>query len=300
MKEALICLLLSCPFCQAGWEDLWWSAGPGNYKERAGQEIPKGQICLYWKDEPIGLLDVATGQWKTLHDGKVYDLREQVNRLNPKDQRDKEKPVPAVKEDGDPAQPNYIPSRQHQKGYKFGVMTDKLSKEEMFCKDGKETSKDDVIRSMYHFYTSGVPTDWDVPRITVIGPEADRARVLGDLRDAPELSWLKGKCLVQDYPPDHWRVVDGGFVNTGKPTIYCQAPDGTVLWRQDEYKDAKSLSLALRDKIPGYDPRKDPQPSSPAPDAPSSGGTKITVLWVVALSALVYYLINRNKKAVVK
>ena len=49
-----------------------------------------------------------------------------------------------------------------------------------------------------------------------------------------------------------------GFVTTGKPTIYVQAPDGKVLHRQDDYQGgAPELAEAIRRIDPNYDPKKD-------------------------------------------
>ena len=97
-------------------------------------------------------------------------------------------------------------------------------------------------------------------RLTVIGAEADRRRVLDDLKGP--LADIAAQCLVQDYPPDHWAVARTGFYTAGKPTIYVQTPDGTVLHRQDDYMDgAEGLRLAfeqLRKPDPDYRPDKDP------------------------------------------
>lgn len=97
-------------------------------------------------------------------------------------------------------------------------------------------------------------------RLTVIGAEADRRRVLDDLKGP--LADIAAQCLVQDYPPDHWAVARTGFYTAGKPTIYVQTPDGTVLHRQDDYTDgAEGLRLAferLRKPDPDYRPDKDP------------------------------------------
>lgn len=96
-------------------------------------------------------------------------------------------------------------------------------------------------------------------RLTLIGSESDRGRVLDDLKGP--LSDIAGQCLVQDYPPDHWAVTGAGFYTAGKPTIYVQSPDGKVLHRQDDYADgADGLRLAfenIRKPDPNYRPDKD-------------------------------------------
>ncbi len=97
-------------------------------------------------------------------------------------------------------------------------------------------------------------------RLTVIGTESDRRRVLADLKGP--LSDIAGQCLVQDYPPDHWAVAGAGFYTAGKPTIYVQAPDGKVLHRQDDYADgAEGFRQAferIRKPDPDYRPDRDP------------------------------------------
>lgn len=96
-------------------------------------------------------------------------------------------------------------------------------------------------------------------RLTIIGSDADRRRVLDDLKGS--LADIASQCLVQDYPPDHWAVAGAGFYTAGKPTIYVQAPDGTVLHRQDDYADgAEGFRQAferLRKPDPDYRPDKD-------------------------------------------
>lgn len=96
-------------------------------------------------------------------------------------------------------------------------------------------------------------------RLTVIGNDVDRKRVLDDLKGP--LADVAAQCLVQDYPPEHWAVAGAGFHTAGKPTIYVQAPDGTVLHRQDDYADgAEGLRQAferVRKPDPDYRPDKD-------------------------------------------
>ena len=103
-------------------------------------------------------------------------------------------------------------------------------------------------------------------RLTVIGTQSDRRRVLEDLKGP--LADVASQCLVQDYPPDHWAVAGAGFYTAGQPTIYVQAPDGTVLHRQDDYADgAEGFRQAferLRRPDPDYRPDKDRDLRRPA------------------------------------
>jgi hypothetical protein len=81
-------------------------------------------------------------------------------------------------------------------------------------------------------------------RLTIIGNREERARVLAAL--PPEAS----RYLVKAYDPSDWAVTRAGFKTDGHPTIYVQAPDGTVLHRQDTFADAKQLAEALRKAVP--------------------------------------------------
>jgi uncharacterized protein (TIGR03000 family) len=105
----------------------------------------------------------------------------------------------------------------------------------------------------------GLTDDSGRLRLTIIGSETDRQRVLDDLR-GPRAD-LAGRFLIQSYPPDHWAVARAGFYTAGKPTIYVQTPSGQVLHRQDDYADgADGLRRALeaiRQPNPNYDPSKD-------------------------------------------
>src|SRR5262245_26976773 len=90
----------------------------------------------------------------------------------------------------------------------FGVETAKVGQHgERYLFNGKE-----VVGNQ-------VPNDAGKLRLTLIGPEADRERVLADLQNAPALSWWRDKFSIQDYDPDNVMVRNYGFVTTGKPTL---------------------------------------------------------------------------------
>lgn len=293
---ALLCSGLTASSQDKGWHDLWWSAVPKNYSDRTGGKvIPAGWVCLYWKDEPIGLLEPTRGTWLTLHDGKSYSLAGTRDRMNPSKVDTK---VPAIDEQDEPKhEDKEKPTKQAKKpevipsdGPMFGVDAARISPEHHFYKGGRLASRAEVMDAISKITgPSGVPSDAGATRITVIGDESSTKKVLDDLEKDASLAWLKGKVLVQAYSPDHWRIVDGGFVSKGTPTIYCQSADGTVLWRQDNYDGgAPKLAAALRDKVPGYDPAKDPGPKSNG----SSGGNTFKVAWhhvAVVLAALFYF-----------
>lgn len=120
--------------------------------------------------------------------------------------------------------------------------------------------------------TSALADDSAKNRITVLGGTLnDRARVLGDLLTAPELApWRT--CLVRSYGQgersDDWQATRYGFVTSGTPTIYLQAADGKVLYRQDDYAGgAPRLAEGLRKHDPNYQPDKDP--GRPRPVVPT-------------------------------
>jgi hypothetical protein len=144
-----------------------------------------------------------------------------------------------------------------------GVDKDKIDGEPRILRRGREISR---AQAMSLVEGKELPDDAAKQRLTVIGPEADRRKVLDDLERAPELAPFKGKLAVQSYDPANWAVERSGFVTGGKPTIYVQAPSGKVLHRQDDYEGgAPALAEAIRKADPSYDPAKDPDLRKPAP-----------------------------------
>jgi hypothetical protein len=140
----------------------------------------------------------------------------------------------------------------------YGIDTAQLndSGAERFRLNGIPASREQAWKALA---AAPLPDDAARPRLTVIGDPTTTAPVLDDLAHAPALAAWKDRLLVQRYPPDHWAVAQTGFVTSGHPTIYLQAPDGTVLHRQDDYADGPAgLAKAIRRADPHYDPRKDP------------------------------------------
>ena len=127
--------------------------------------------------------------------------------------------------------------------------------------------------------------DSALPSLTIIGPENERKRVLTDLASA-EYADLRAKCVVQDYESTNWAISTEryGFVTSGHPTIYLQAPDGTELYRNvDGQYHGKTTLEALRKKHPDYQPNVTPTPNTPAaPSAPGAGLPVGAVLLVMA------------------
>jgi hypothetical protein len=132
----------------------------------------------------------------------------------------------------------------------YGVNTEKLSKEECYCVNGKKVTDGPLAPA--------VPDDSGKLHLTIIGNEAERRRVLEDLATAPELAEFRDRFHVQDYPADHWAVCLCGFCCHGHPTIYLQLPAGKVLHRQDDYDGPATLAKALRRAASDYDANKDP------------------------------------------
>ncbi|MBY0523415.1 MAG: hypothetical protein K2R98_08445 [Gemmataceae bacterium] len=180
----------------------------------------------------------------------------------------------------------------------FGIDVDKMRAVQPAATDAKyivsaggksaTTDRDTVLRIL----GGEIPDDANKLRLTVIGSDADRKAVIGDLAGNPLLAPYKDRMLVQAYAPDNWAVKDAGFHLAGKPTIYLQAADGKVLHRQDDYADgADGLAKAIRKADPGYDPKKDPDsrkasvlPADIAPLVPwiLGGGALLSGAWWLA------------------
>jgi hypothetical protein len=143
----------------------------------------------------------------------------------------------------------------------FGVVTEKLANRERFSFSGVEISHTQAraVLGLPHAPSSqNIPEDETTRRLTVIGPQTLRDRVLHDLDKADSLARWRGKLILSSYDPAHWHVSRVGFVTRGKPTIYVQAANGVVLHRQDDYDDAAGgLATALRRLDPSYRPEED-------------------------------------------
>lgn len=137
----------------------------------------------------------------------------------------------------------------------YGLDRANIAGEKISTVNGQRVSKDRLLAAI------GKPSlkdDSSQLSLTVIGSDVDRQKVVTDLDSAPQLAPFKGRLKVQSYEPTHWAVKESGFVTTGKPTIYCQAANGKVLHRQDEYRGPAALAEVLRQCDPSYDAKKDP------------------------------------------
>jgi hypothetical protein len=108
------------------------------------------------------------------------------------------------------------------------------------------------------------------PRLTLIGSKPDCDRVLSDLASSSALSPEKARWLTTSFRPDAWQV-RCGFHTHGSPVVYCQAPNGKVLHRQDVYEGPEQLAEALRKAHPDYRPDVDPNLTKPKPKLPAPG-----------------------------
>lgn len=170
----------------------------------------------------------------------------------------------------------------------FGVVESELGK----CPTGRPCYKLNgqyVTREQAVAAVEGkdLPNDRDKLRLTIIGSEADRKRVLADL-DRPELAALKALYVVQAYPPDHWAVKEAGFVCEGSPVVYLQRPDGTVLHKQTDARGPEQLAQAIRRADPAYDPKLDPDLNA-KPKTPEGGtGLSGVIEWAKSLPGWVW------------
>lgn len=122
------------------------------------------------------------------------------------------------------------------------------------------------------------------PHVTLIGSAEDRKKAFADMP-----ADLKGRVKITSCGADDWRVKGMGYVTTGKPTIYVQAPSGKVLWRQDVYSGPTDWSN-IRKAVDGYDGKNDPGPNqSGLPAIPP-------IAWVGGGAALLF-MMTRKKKA---
>lgn len=135
-----------------------------------------------------------------------------------------------------------------------GVAVEKLSATPRYSTATGDVTADEAKRMIQD---SRIPTPAGKLAVTVIGPDATRAKVLADLNGSPLFAEVRRDIVVRDYDPTHWHVAAAGFVTGGSPTIYVQTADGTVLHRQDTYDGPESLLEALRRASPNYDPKRD-------------------------------------------
>jgi hypothetical protein len=254
-----------------------------------------GVVALLAGDKFLGKLDLYDGTW-TPEGGEVKNLREMSGRINPAsaDKIAASKLIgakPAVRCNGTDCdctncegptckckptrtiQTSVVADKKEMEPrdngppvvFQGGVdFTQIRSDGDHYLCNGKQCTRAEAMNSLAA--ASSVPDDSGSVRLTVIGGAAIRQQVLADIDSKPEFGAFKGKFVLASFPADHWRIRDGGFKVPANPNdvmIYAQRPDGTVLWRQEGYAGGSvKLASALRDKVPGYDPLKDPNPDN--------------------------------------
>jgi len=148
----------------------------------------------------------------------------------------------------------------------FGIEVEKLSTESSFSINGEPCTKEAVFAEL-----AKIPDDAKKLRLTIIGEVEDRKKVLGELEI---VGAVKDKVVIQAYPPDDELIKKLGFDVTGKPSVYLQRPDGTLLYSQFMWSGAKDLidainkadgSKPLPKPLPGPNPTPNPNPNPICP-----------------------------------
>jgi len=160
----------------------------------------------------------------------------------------------------------------------FGLDKQKIqeSEEGPHVLNGKTVSREELLEAIGK---PQLPNDAGWLCLTAIGSAAETAPVLADFASSPALATWRDKIKLKAFEPGHW-AMQPGFVTTGHPGIYLEAPDGKVLYRWDDYPGAEALAEVLRVKDPNYDPSRDPGPNRPAPADGADG-----VFGLVAVAA---------------
>jgi hypothetical protein len=160
---------------------------------------------------------------------------------------------PGTRQWGERSVPPVVPPRRN-----FGLAPHKIRAGDHYALNGKEVDRQQVCQVLQGDKDRQIPDDASKVRVTVIGTAAERESVLHDFAGHPALALWKDRLLVAGYEPGYWAVQRQGFAGLGHPTIYVQAPDGTVLHRQDDYQGgAAELAEVLRKLDPNYQPAKD-------------------------------------------
>lgn len=175
----------------------------------------------------------------------------------------------------------------------FGVDREKVAPVSRVTLNGREITRDKAIQVIEQ---SKIPDDSKKFRLVVIGAEADRKRVT-DAWASVEPA-VKDRFAVWSVPPDHWSLKDGEtgepvFKATGSPTVYCQAPGGKSLHRQDDFTGPQDFE-AIRKAVKKYDAAADPDLRKPAPKTPAVDPSEsplpvVPTCCVVAAIAAAYY-----------
>lgn len=292
---------------------------PNNRVQWKAETQWPGWIGLWIDGSYAGSLNPYEGKWWYQGASSNHDLIEFLDRNNPPKRRGERgdigekigaKPKAGVREeDGD-----VVGDRRDQgpAAPLFGVVSEKIAPDGLshYSIGGLAANRADALRAIEA--ASGIPDDKDKPRLIVIGTEVGRRKVIDDLARDPLFTFWRDKLVVLQYPPNHDAIAaDRGFVQPlgDEPVIQVQRHNGEVYWRQETYAGgAPELAKALRDKVPGYDPARDPHPpdkgkAASSEDAPvgligawlSSLGCPLVTLLLGGGAAGAYWM--RKRKA---
>ncbi len=172
----------------------------------------------------------------------------------------------------------------------FGVLTEELGYGPKYSDAKHAVTKEEAYKAVQTGKTPSEAPDGKLIddsnklTLTIAGDAAECKRVLDDIP-----ATLKGKVKTWCVPTGHFSLKDSAtgkpMYPDGKPMVCLQAPDGTVLYRESEYRlgDMEAIRKAHDD----YDPRKDPG------RRPAGGGNPIAgiqnvppLLWGLGAVAL--------------
>lgn len=176
----------------------------------------------------------------------------------------------------------------------FGVDLSKLGATRTYRLKGHEITREQAIESI----EKGLPDDSGKLHLTFIGSRADRLKAEQDFKTAADMGDIRERVKVCSFAPDDWQL-SPGFVKTGNPGIYLQAPSGKVLHRQGDYQGAGDFQ-AIRKAVADYDAGRDPDRRKvdilpnvfPVTITPKLGAIG---LGVIALAALFFVNLNKAK-----
>lgn len=180
----------------------------------------------------------------------------------------------------------------------FGLDEEKIGSGHSITMNGKEITRSKALDMIEK---QRIPDDSKKFRLVIIGPDADRKRV-ADAWGSMDAE-IRDRFAVWSVPADHWSLKDGETGETifkcgGSPTVYCQAPGGKVLHRQDSFGDVGDLE-AIRKAVKKYD-QKDPDLRKPDPNKPAPNGPAEPVHPMLPIAGLLgaagaYYLVRKDK-----
>jgi hypothetical protein len=231
------------------------------------------RACLYRDGVHIGSWDYPGGYWRTW-----FATANQWGFVQ------KEAPVPPPE--------RKPPKKDDPIVQNHGVEWDKLNEGSRITMSGQLITHDEAMDQV----TGKIPDDSKKLRVLVIGPEASRKPVIDELMGAG----LSERVIVWGVAADHWSLKEQTtgqaiYKTSGKPTVYCQAPDGKVLHRQD---DGDKAAEAIRKAVKAYDAAKDPDLRKDVLPLPSPGPIQVPsniVPWLLVVSGAVVFLYLRAK-----